>query len=485
MASNGRVARLTALALATGTLVAAGTGTAGAANSTSNDVFTAGNAAGNGIIHLELNLPIALPGIGQHLVQDLVVTNSAVRTGTSPAALASAVLGQNGNVPLLSDLLKGASTATLEQPNGENRSGLPILGNTLGIAGLLNMSSSVKNPNVDGTISQSMSSVADLHLDGAGVLDAVLKPVLDTLNATLGSLKLTPGSTASNTVTPTVTTVVNTLLGTLNQATNNSSAPVTAPVKAAVDQVVVLLQGLLNNLNLGVSSLSTDSSLLNVGLIQSEQTVTRAAGTVTSTVNNKLIGVKVLGGLISVDGLTSSASAALDKLGNPVATPAATGTLVQANLADIITAKVTDQIKVLLGGSVGGALPAGVLDQVNAAIASLTALLKDVLGIQFFGPKAGTQVSKHNEASSEVIPAQLIVNPLKTAAPLMRITFVPAAASVVRAESVTAITPVTQITTPLAAQLPRTGANLPLTGVVATALMGLAVVARRRRLAHL
>ena len=163
MTSNGRVARLTALALATGTLVAANA-TGASAATTTQDSFTAGNAAGAGIIHLELNLPVALPGIGSKLTQDLVVVNSATRSGSAPAAIASAVLGQNGNVPLVSNLLAGSSNATLASPNGETRSGLPILGNTLGLAGVLNLTSKVSNPNVDGTIAHSLSSVAEFKL---------------------------------------------------------------------------------------------------------------------------------------------------------------------------------------------------------------------------------------------------------------------------------------------------------------------------------
>ncbi|MGZ6791521.1 MAG: hypothetical protein ACXVFV_01115 [Mycobacteriales bacterium] len=484
MTSNGRVARLTALALATGTIVAANATGAAAATA---DTYTAGNAAGNGIIHLELNLPIAVPGIGQKLVQDIVVTNSAVRTGATPDAVASAVLGQNGNLPLVSSLLAGKSQATLAQPNGETRSGLPIVGNTLGIAGLLNLSSQVRNPNVDGVVSHSTSSVANLQIDGAGVLDAVLKPVLDQLNAVLGNLKLAPASSSTSggttVVVNTVTDAVNTLVSTLDAATNNQSAPVTQTVKDAVSQITTLLQGLLNNLQLNVSSISSDSSLLKVGLIQSEQTVTRAAGTVTSNVTNELVGVKVLGGLIGVDGLKSSATAALDKNGNPVATPTATGTLVEANLADILTAKVTDQIQAILGGTVGSALPADVLTQVNALLAQITGLVKNVLGVSFQAPAASTRVAQHDKASQEVAPATLVVNPLHAATPLMKIEFVPAAAQVLRAEGVTpptVVTPPTQVKS-----LPRTGADLPLTGAIATGLVGLALVARRRRLAHL
>jgi LPXTG-motif cell wall-anchored protein len=50
------------------------------------------------------------------------------------------------------------------------------------------------------------------------------------------------------------------------------------------------------------------------------------------------------------------------------------------------------------------------------------------------------------------------------------------------AQSITPATPVKTIAPPKS--LPRTGANLPLTAGIATSLMGLAFVARRRRLAH-
>lgn len=486
MTSNGRVARLTALALATGTLVAANA-TGATAAATNNDVFTAGNAAGNGVIHLELNLPVSLPGIGNQLTQDLVVTNSAVRTGQSPAAIASAILGQNGNIPLLSSLLAGTSTATLASPNGQTKSGLPILGNTLGLGGLLNLSSTVANPNVDGVISHSASSVANLKIDGANVLNAILKPVLDQLDTVLGSLAASSSSSNASTGVDTVTSVVNTLLGTIDAATSNTTKPVSDAAKAALATVTDLLKGLLTTLKTNLDGLTADGSLLQVGLIQSEQTVTRHLGTVTSSVSNELAHVSVLGGLIGVDGLVSSATASLDKDGNPTATPTANGYLLKGNLADILTAKITNQIQAVLGGSAGGIIPAALLTQVNALLAQVLDLVKNLLGVQFAPPVASNSVAKHNDASQEVSAATLIVNPLQSAtAPLLKISFVPAAAQVLRSESVappTAVVPNSPPTT--TASLPRTGANLPLTGAIATGLVGLAMVARRRRNAHL
>jgi hypothetical protein len=494
MTSNGRVARLTALALATGTLVAAGASSASAATAT-QDVFDAGNAAGNGIIHIDINLPagLSIPGlVGNHLTQDLVVTNSAVRTGAKPGAIANAVLGQNGNIVALSDLLKGSSTATLAQPNGTANGTAAPLSSLLGSVGLLQLKSTVKNPNLQGDVSHSLSSVADLHVGGDGVLNAVLKPVLDQINTVLGSLKISPASTAAGaTAAPiaTVTQGLSQITGVLDSITNNASAPVSDAVQAAVAQVQTLVNNLVAQLDgLDLASLGADSSLLDVGLIQSEQTVKNVGGTITSTVNNKLVGVKVLGGLISVDGLVSRATAALDKSGNPVSgSPAASGSLLQGNVADLLTANITNQIQVLLGGTVGEALGAAAVGQINAVLAQVTGLLKDVLGVSFAPPQVAKVVKQKNLASQDVAGALLTVDPLRAmasgGAPLLAISFVPASAKVVRAEGVAAPAPVTPPTT--VTSLPRTGANLPLTGAIATALVGLALVARRRRMAHL
>jgi hypothetical protein len=117
MVSKG--ARLTSLALATGTLVvASGVGQANAADVTIPSVF--GGVANASAIHLEVNLPIALPlgNTGQSItsiVQDIssTVGNTALG-GSTPVAVAKAVLG-NGNVVLLSDLLNKVAQSSLVQ----------------------------------------------------------------------------------------------------------------------------------------------------------------------------------------------------------------------------------------------------------------------------------------------------------------------------------------------------------------------------------
>ena len=119
MTSTGRVARLTALALATGTLVAAGAGTAGAASTNTKTAFTA--TGGGSVIRLTINIPSQLApltgavGLPQTLTQDIVLTGGAVRT-SDVKAIATSMLGANGNVPVLKDLLNKSVVAEYGKP---------------------------------------------------------------------------------------------------------------------------------------------------------------------------------------------------------------------------------------------------------------------------------------------------------------------------------------------------------------------------------
>jgi hypothetical protein len=210
---------------------------------------------------------------------------------------------------------------------------------------------------------------------------------------------------------------------------------------------------------------------------------------VTSTSTNKLVGVSVLGGLVTVDGLTSEASA---KLGNGISQADADkgqNALLKVNVKDLLSAEVTNGLEATLASPV---LPAEVVSAVNAALAQITTLLNGVLGATLTQTGLGEQIETPNHAASSVSAARLVVNPtlpgLGTALfdkPLLDVQFVPATADVVKANAAvppTVTTPASAHSTPVFAP---TGANFALTAPIAISLMGLAVVARRRRLAHL
>ncbi len=481
MTSNGRIAKMTALALATGTLVAAGAGTASAATNTKN-VF---NAAGGGsVLHLELNLPAAIPGVtdasGQ-LAQDLIMTGSNVRTSSftdKAAAVTKSILGANGNIPVVSQLLEKSLTAEYGTANPASVGTFPA--NPLISGGVLQLTSTTANPDVAGTVAHSLSSVANLRIEGAGnlqaVLDALTAQLTTVLNGVVGTLPsgAPAGSVAG--VTTTVTDLLGSVVTQLNTATNGAAQP----VKDAVDAVIAQLNALPTLLAAQIKAKTADTALLSVKLIESEQTVSRTADVVTSTATNKLTGISALGGLITVEGMTSDASASL---GKSVTDAAANGTssVLKVNVADLLSVDVTGGLTAALGGTL---VPTAVKDAVNAALATVTGVLNTALGATLTGPVAGTPVKSADKASSNVAAAHLRIQPIGFAKPLVDLALVPASAEITKVSAQQVTTPAVVTPPATVTSLPRTG-GAPLVAGMALGLMGLAMVARRRRLAHL
>jgi hypothetical protein len=488
MTSNGRVARLTALALATGTLVAVGAGSAGAA-STTKTTYTA--TGGGSVVRLTINLPVALPGIGQSLTQDLVLTGSNVRTGDIAAAVTSSILGANGNVPLVSGLLDKSVKAEYGKPQPASVNAFPDL-SALGITGqLLALDSVANNPNVAGTVAHSVSKVANLRIDGAGnlqaVIDALTAQLTSLVNTAIGTLPsgaAAPGTAgATLPATSTITGLVDTLTTQLNGLTQGATQPVTDAIDAVIKQLDTLPQLLATQMK----AATADTSLLSIKLIQSEQTVSRVANAVTSESSQALTGISVLGGLITVDGLTSGATATLGDGISKAVPSLGQNSLLHVNAANLLTADVTNGLLASLKSSV---LPAQVTDAVNGLLAQVTGLLNGVLGATLSTPTVASNVSTADKASTSVAAARLVVNPTLPGLnkplfdkPLVDVQFVPSAAEVLKSQATVAPVVVTNPAKAASAPhaLAQTGADLPLTGAVAAALMGLAAIARRRR----
>jgi hypothetical protein len=492
MTSNGRVARLTALALATGTLVAVGAGSAGAA-STTKTTYTA--TGGGSVVRLTINLPIALPGIGQSLTQDLVLTGSNVRTGDIAAAVTSSILGANGNVPLVSGLLDKSVKAEYGKPQPTPVNAFPDL-SALGITGqLLSLDSSANNPNVAGTVAHSVSKVANLRIDGAGNLQAVIDALTAQLTSLVNTAIGTPpgGAAAGGTggtlapVTNTITDLLTKVTDQLDTLTQNTTAPLSDAAKAAVQTLITQLNALPTTLMTNFKAATADTSLLSIKLIQSEQTVSRVANAVTSESTQALTGISVLGGLITVDGLTSGATATLgDGITKAVPT-LGQNSLLHVNAANLLTADVTNGLFATLRSTV---LPAQVTDAVNSVLAQVTTLLNGVLGATLSTPTVASNVATADKASTSVAAARLVVNPTLPGLnkplfdkPLVDVQFVPSAAEVLKSQATVLPAVVTNPAKAASAPhaLAQTGADLPLTGAVAAALMGLAAIARRRR----
>jgi hypothetical protein len=477
MTSTGRVARLTALALATGTLVAAGAGSAGAASKT-NTSYTA-NGTGS-VVSLKLNLPVELPGIGSSLTQSLVSTASNARTsmpGVPAAAVTTAVLGSEGNIPVVSAVLDKAVSSTWGGKTDPEQGAFPE--NPLLAGGVLKLKSVTANPDVQGAIANCLSSVANL----TAVLNALVSQLTANLQGVIGTLP--NGSAASPVagVTNTVTTVVNQLISQLPVVAGSG---LDQAAEDALDQVTTLLntlpEALSQVLTTKLKAMTADTSLLKIGLIESGQTVTNTGSAVTSTSKNQLLNISLLGGLAKIGSLTSEAVATL---GDSVSDADAKGHADLLNLDAVdglLTLDVTNQLDAILGSNV---LPAEVIDAVNTALAAVTDALKAALGI-VIKPATFDHSATADKASAEANALRLVVQPVGFAKPIIDLALAPAKAEVVKAQ---AATPPTQVITPGKAgstpQFAPTGANFGLTAPIAVGLMGLAVVARRRRMAHL
>jgi hypothetical protein len=489
MTSNGRVARLTALALATGTLVAAGAGTAGAASTTTTTYQ--GSGLGQ-VIALEVNLPVALPVINSTtLTQGLVATTTNALSGQAPAAIGQSMLGVNGTLPLnLSNLLDRTVTAELggkESAGSDEAAGIPGL---LSI-GLLQQTSKVTNPNVAGVTSLATSKVADIELlgDSTNALNAVLAQLTGLLDVKLpvGGTGATGGATEALPLS--IKDVVNLVeSNVLDLAKGTPAEGITEPVKAQLEQLAALIDSIPTVLNGQIKALAKDPALLSVDLIESSQSVVRHASSVSSTTTNKLVGISALGGLVTVDGLTSSATAILgDDLSD--ATPnAAKGSVLKVNVADLLTVELNNKLQAILGE---GVVPAEVTTVVNELLATVTGTLTELLGVSLTPGATTTNTATANTAEAATSAATLAINPTIPGVgplfdkPLLVVDFAPAQAKVVKAQAVVPPTVVNTVGQPAATPdqaLARTGAELPLTGAVAATLLGLAAVARRRRM---
>lgn len=467
--------RLIALALVTGTLVASGVGPASAATTGTTERVYAASGAGS-VLRIEINLPAAVPGLlPRHIVQDVVLADGAARSGASPVAVANAYLGRGGNVGPLQGRLDGKAQASLRR-RSDSYALASTPGNPLGLTGAaLSAVSRAGSPDADGPVSTSTASLASLQLTGAGALGSVLASLQAVLDQALGA---TTGATASGSpaapVTTTVSEVLGTVLTTLDGVTSGATTPVSDAVKDAVAQVTAAINTLLADLAAQVGALSATDALLDVGRVRATQTITRAGQTVTSSVVDELAGIDVLGGLVKVGGIRSSAVASL---GGRTSSSSATATVLMAQVGDVVSLDVADGLRTLLGGPVGGLLPADVLAQVTAALAQVTDLLASTLGLQAPVQATTSKSATADRASAAVTPASLVLDPFKSGtAPLLRLGFAPAQATV-EARTLTRT-----VTTAAPASLPRTGGSAPL-ALAGTALLGVALVAHRRRTA--
>jgi hypothetical protein len=467
---NSRGARLTALALATGTLVVAGTGSAGANPVAVPTVF--GGTARGTAIHLEINLPqaVTLPNIGTitSLTQDISFTegNTAKGIAPKPTSVAKAVLG-NGNVVLLSNVLAKSVTSSLDGANSQNDS---ILSQDLGLikVGVGQITSSVAPDTATSALtSTSTSSLASLKVGLAALPELPVKTdlnaVVDTLNSTVDGAESTLGAAVDN------------ALATLDQATQGATAAVTEQVKAVKQQLTTLLDSLQQT----IGSLSADTDLVRLSLLESTENITRAGSMVTAKATSGVGGLDILGGLVHLDAVkTESVSSANGTKGAAAADTLTT--ILGLKVSNVLDLKLTS--KGLEGTVLGNQLPAAAQDAVQTVINAVNGVLATA-GVQIINGKTDKSVDPNGQfARSSSEGVGIVVNPLKAVKPLVLVQLVPAGTAVNAAivNRPTVKTP-PAVKNPQQTPLARTGVELPLFAFAGAGFAGVAMVMRRRR----
>ncbi|HVF04370.1 MAG TPA: hypothetical protein VNA20_05995 [Frankiaceae bacterium] len=473
---NSRGARLTALALATGTLVVAGTGQAGAAPIPVPTVF--GGEAAGAAIHLEINLPVpvAIPGVGDltKIVQDISLVDGSTEKGVQPVtkSVATAVLG-DGSIKALNDILGLRVQSSLD---GQSSASDALVSQNLGIIklGAGEITSSVlPDSATSGLTSSSTSQLLGLEI-GLGALPADL-PLKADLDGALDTVAETVDGTVGS-----VSEAVDSALAVLDEASQGATAPVVAQVEAVKQELVNLLDSLTDT----VANLDANTNLVELGLLKSTEHITRAGSMVTAKATSEVVGLKVLGDLVTLDGVkTESVSSANGSKGAAAADTLTT--ILGLKVGEVLDLKLTSEG--LEGTIAGNALPDVAKDAIQDVITAVNGVLA-AAGVQIINGQTDSVVDpdgKFARSSSEGVG--IVVNPLKAAAPLVKIQLVPAGTAVNAAHVPTVKPPVVKppaVNPPPArpdAPLARTGVELPLFAVFGTGLAGLAMVARRRR----
>lgn len=479
--AQGHLARLTALAIATGTLVAVGATPAGAAPAPESRMTASGTGSA---LKITINLPAQLAGtpLGTKIEQTISLTDGTVSTVSGPLASTTAVLGK-GTTPVVSDVLNRVTTATLTGEREQTSSGFEFDQSGIKLS-VLPLVSKVADPTLDGVLAHSNSGVARVAIGGLSLpqLDAVTAPIETALGTALGVVGGSDSTSGSvEGAAGTVAATVNSAIDTLNSATNDQAAPVTAPVQAAIDSTVATLTETLTDLTGTLDLLAGATDVLTLDSVISDQVISRKGNEVTSTVTNSVKNINVLNGLVKVSAVESAATAIAG--GTPGSGSATTkAPVLDVSIADGALTAIVDETGLNVGGTVGSALPAELQGTVNEALATINATLAEQVGLDVQIGKGATSVSPDGTSSAAAVNATTItVNPLGIAEMLG------AGTELLKLELVTANAAVGSQIVPLAVQpaatpvsLPRTGGSA-LTAAAASLLIGAALVARRRR----
>ena len=463
-----------ALAMAGGLSLAAAAPAGAAANTA--PAYYQGVTSSN-VLSVALNLPIALPGVPQHLAVNLIgVTGKAVHntlsTVNATTASESTATLASGN---LTDQLGLSKTikATLNGVQSAASDGLSIPASTT--QGLLSLNVGPLRAKVGQLANTSSAELLDANVLNLGALLGA-----KTNGATTSLVK-----TVQDNVSAIQSQVQNTLNNVVSQV--NSAVNSVAPNSAAsqtLDQVQAAVQTVQNKVNTVLNQVlnTGNTSVLKVQTLTSAQNIAPAGSAAKATADTVLANLDLLSGLVTVKGFESHATAiANGKSGGAAASFSGHKPIVAVG-TPVLTAAL-DENGLSLSNVAG--LPSSVSDTVNGALAQLQSVLNTVLGtlgvsLNFvpghIDPKTDTAGGKYAGATGPEYDIT-VANPTDHT---QAIAVVGLGHGTTASVSAAQATRHVHVSNPQEGKLPHTGANLPIiAGGGLAFLLGAAYLRRR------
>lgn len=469
-----RGAAVTALALVSSSTLALATAAPAGAAKTQAPAYYQGVTSANVLgvaLHLPSALP-ALPGLPKDLAINLIgVSGNAVHNtigrGAHTSSTAISSLANGSLVNALPDALglKKTVKATLGmRPQSFTR--LPI-----DASPLLKLNVGALNASASSALNKSSSVLTDGTVAQLGqLLD--LKAASGSATTLLNTLQ---GQV--NQVSSTVTDQVDNVLKTVGDALNQPGLSDTATQTLSTLQST--LQGVQDKIN-GILANVGNTAVLTVNTLDASQSIAPAANAAQSLASVNLANLDVLNGLLTVKGFVSQATAsATGKPGGAHASFSGHAPIVQIG-TPALTATL-DETGLNLSNVTG--LPQSVTDQVNSALQTLQNALNTLLGTLGvhlnFVPGHVDKVDSRGRYAAATGPEYDIVvdSPVPGDGALAEIGLGHGTTASVSAQQATKVV---KLPNPQQGALPHTGANLPLIGGGALALLVGAAVLRRR-----
>jgi hypothetical protein len=465
---------VTAFALASGTSLAAfGTAAPAGASSTHAPAYYQGVTSAN-VLSVALHLPSALPALPS-IPKDLAVnlvgvtgnaTHNALGTGAPTSSTAVSSVASGSLVNALPAQLGLGKVLTAKLGQSLKDSALPAIA-----------ADPLVNLHVGDLAAKALTGVNSSQSVLASGKVAELGQLLNLKSAGAATTLINTLQNQIDQVTPTVNDQLNSALATVQQVLNQTPAGTTvaqtlSQVEGALQQIQATVKNILANVG--------QTAVLSLDTLDATQSIAPAAGAAQSVAGVNLAQLNVLSGLLTVKGFVSQATAVANgKPGGAHATFSGHAPIVAVG-TPLLTATL-DENGLNLSNVTG--LPQNVTDQVNAALAQLQSALNTLLGTLGvhlnYVPGHVDKVDSNGRYAAATGPEYDIVvdSPVPGDGALAEIGLGHGTTASVSAQQAPKHV---NLPNPQQGALPHTGANLPLIGGIAIALLTGAAVLRRR-----